>query len=205
MCHMTHSYAWHNSFMRVTWSIHMRDTMHSYVRHTSFICATWLSTFLGAFECATLSFTRATCLILTRPYKFNTEFTNFVRAHPWDLRFACSCVLHGSSMSVTWRIQVYDTTIVRTWLTPCARTDRLSHSCHAPYSHHHSECVKYIQKSCQTYELVLSHVWMCHAIHMNESPDPNHTFAPHSIFIYVSICIYIYICICIYTCIYVYI
>jgi len=194
--------------------------MHSYVRHTSFIRATWLSTFLGAFECATVSFIQATCLILTRLYKLNIEFTNFVRAHPWDLRFAYSCVLHGSSMSVTWRTHVYDTTIIRTWLTPCARTDRLSHSCHALYSHHHSESrqidpevlsdiwislVTRMNVSCHTHEWVMSHIWMCHATHMNESchthewvmshiwmihvthmsasPNPNPTFAAHSVYI----------------------
>ena len=37
-----HSYVWHDSFICVTWCIHMCDMTRSYVRHDSFICATWL-------------------------------------------------------------------------------------------------------------------------------------------------------------------
>ena len=37
MCDMTHSYAWHDSFICVTWLIHMCDMTHSYVWHDSFI------------------------------------------------------------------------------------------------------------------------------------------------------------------------
>jgi len=38
---MTHSYVWHDSFICVTWLIHMCDMTHSYVWHDSFICVTW--------------------------------------------------------------------------------------------------------------------------------------------------------------------
>ena len=48
-CDMTHSYVWHDSFMRVTWLIHacdilihMFDMTYSYVWRDSFICVTWL-------------------------------------------------------------------------------------------------------------------------------------------------------------------
>jgi len=37
---MTHSYVWHDPFIRVTWLIHMCDMTHSYVWHDSFICVT---------------------------------------------------------------------------------------------------------------------------------------------------------------------
>jgi len=33
---------WHDSFICVTWLIHMCDMTHSYVWHDSFICVTWL-------------------------------------------------------------------------------------------------------------------------------------------------------------------
>ena len=33
---------WHDSFISVTWLIHMCDMTHSYVCHDSFICVTWL-------------------------------------------------------------------------------------------------------------------------------------------------------------------
>jgi hypothetical protein len=41
--HMTHSYAWHDSFICATWLIHMCDRTHSFVWHDSFICVTWLN------------------------------------------------------------------------------------------------------------------------------------------------------------------
>ena len=47
-CDMTSSYVWHDSFIRVTWLIHVCYMTHSYVWHdsfiwhASFICVTWL-------------------------------------------------------------------------------------------------------------------------------------------------------------------
>ena len=40
MCDMTHSYVWHDSFIRVTWLIHMCDMTRSYVWYDSFIRVT---------------------------------------------------------------------------------------------------------------------------------------------------------------------
>jgi len=42
MCDMTHSYVGHDSFICVTWLIHMCDMTHSYVRLDAFMCVTWL-------------------------------------------------------------------------------------------------------------------------------------------------------------------
>ena len=39
---MTHSYVWNDSFICVSWLIHMCDMTHSYVWHDSFICVSWL-------------------------------------------------------------------------------------------------------------------------------------------------------------------
>jgi len=39
---VTHSYVCHDSFICVTWLIHMCDVTRSYVLHGSFICLTWL-------------------------------------------------------------------------------------------------------------------------------------------------------------------
>jgi len=41
MCDMTHSYVWHDAFICVTWRIHTCDMTHSYVWHDAFICVTW--------------------------------------------------------------------------------------------------------------------------------------------------------------------
>jgi len=42
MCHITHSYGCHDSFIWVPWLIHMGAMTHSYRRHDSFICVPWL-------------------------------------------------------------------------------------------------------------------------------------------------------------------
>ena len=43
MCDMTHSYVWHDSFISVTWLIHMCDMIHSYVWQVSWPCWKWNS------------------------------------------------------------------------------------------------------------------------------------------------------------------
>ena len=42
VCDMTRSRVRHDSFKCMTWLIHMFDMIHSHVRHDSFICGTWL-------------------------------------------------------------------------------------------------------------------------------------------------------------------
>jgi len=42
MWDMTHLYVWHDSLICVTWLIHLCDMTHSYVWHDAFICVTWL-------------------------------------------------------------------------------------------------------------------------------------------------------------------
>jgi len=63
MCDMTRSYVWHDSFIYVTWLIHMCDMTHSYLWHDSSIYVTWL-----IHICATIRWHRdssiyVTCLI----------------------------------------------------------------------------------------------------------------------------------------------
>jgi len=41
-CDMTHVYVWHDSFIHVTWLIHMCDMTHSYMWHDSYVCVTWI-------------------------------------------------------------------------------------------------------------------------------------------------------------------
>jgi len=42
ICDMTYSYMWHASFIYVTWLIHICDMTHLYMWHDSFIYVTWL-------------------------------------------------------------------------------------------------------------------------------------------------------------------
>ena len=43
MCDMTHSYMWHDSFIYVTWLIHICNMTQSDMLHDSFIYVTWLN------------------------------------------------------------------------------------------------------------------------------------------------------------------
>jgi len=43
MCDMTHSYVWHDSLIRGTWSIRVCSIPHSYVQHASFTIGEWLA------------------------------------------------------------------------------------------------------------------------------------------------------------------
>jgi len=42
MCDMTHAYVWHDSFMCLTWLVPKCDMTNSYVWHDSCICVTWI-------------------------------------------------------------------------------------------------------------------------------------------------------------------
>ena len=87
MCDITHSYVQYDSFICVTWLIHMCDMTHSYVcampcsstRHDSFMCVTWLIHMCD----------------MTHSYMCATTY---------------SPVRHGSIICVTWLIHVCDMT-----------------------------------------------------------------------------------------------
>ena len=66
MCDMTHSYASHDSFICVTWLIHMCHMTHSYVRHDSFICVTWLNHMCDMAHYYVWSLLIHTCVACTR-------------------------------------------------------------------------------------------------------------------------------------------
>ena len=87
---MTHFYVWHDSYIGVTWNIHMWDMMHSYVRHDAFmwfhICdMTHWYVWHHSFECVA-------CYIhmcnMTHSYVLATSF----------------CVWHDSFIRVTWEM-----------------------------------------------------------------------------------------------------
>jgi len=91
MCDMTPSYEWHASFICVTWLIHISDVTHSYVWHDSFVCVLWPNHICNV----TLSsvcrdwFIRVTWLI---------HICDMTHSHVW----------HDSSMCVTWLIHTCD-------------------------------------------------------------------------------------------------
>jgi len=98
MCDMTHSRVWHDSFIRVTWIIHMRDMTPSCVWNDSFMCDTCI--------CVTwLIYTwHETCLCVWLFYMC-------------DITSSCVCdmthsyVGHDSFVCVTWLIYMCDMTV----------------------------------------------------------------------------------------------
>ena len=106
---------WHDSFICVTWVIHMCDMTHSHSWHVSFMCVTGLM-----YTCVTtyshvwrFSFFCVTKRILT---------CDMSDAYMWHDSFMCvawlfhvcdmtpSCVWHDSFMCVTWCLHVCDMT-----------------------------------------------------------------------------------------------
>jgi len=141
MCDMTHSYVWHDSFIRVTWITHMCDMTHkcdmthlwcrlrrirppSYVWHDSLIRVTWLThkCDMTHLWCRLRGIRRCAfkCLVL------HMWHDSFIRV-TW-LIHTCgmthSYVWHDSFIRVTWLIR--DSFIRVTWLM---HTRGMTHSC----------------------------------------------------------------------------
>jgi len=141
---MTHSYVWHDSFMCVTWLIHMCDMTHSYVWHDSFICVAWLTLMCDMTHPSTCarsyvwrdSFIRVTRLIhirdITRSYVWHDSSTSMcsvisdmTHSHTW----------HASFVYVTWPIHMCDTTHSHAWHDSFTCVPRLIHTCDTTHSH----------------------------------------------------------------------
>jgi len=98
---MTHSYVSHDSFICVTWLIHMCDMTHSYVWHDSFICMPW-----PIHMCAPL-----------RPRLIYHWFTDLhvcvtwlIHMCVWHDSFICVCDITHSYVCVAWLIHMCDMT-----------------------------------------------------------------------------------------------
>jgi len=98
MCDVTHSYVWHDSFIRVTWPIHMCDMTHSYVWHDSCIRVTWLihTSDMTLSDVWHDSFIRVTLIRVTRLDKHLTitidVYVECVMAHSYMWHDASICV-----------------------------------------------------------------------------------------------------------------
>jgi len=90
MCDMTHSYVWHDSFIRVTWLIHMCDMTHSYVWHDSFIYVIDKLKRANSEECD-----------ITRETQENTVFLSFKKEKYCDsTRESCWMISRKSRLNV---------------------------------------------------------------------------------------------------------
>ena len=133
----THSYAWHDSFMCVTWLIHMCDVIPSYVWHDLFICVTWLIhmcdmthsyVWQDLFTCVKwLMHVWHDSFIsdVTHLYVWHGPFTCDICVwrdsnnwNVWHDAFTCVRFVHvcqDSFTRVTWPIHMYDMTHSYVW------------------------------------------------------------------------------------------
>jgi len=106
---MTYSYLWHDSFVFVTWLIHMCSithspvygTIHAYVWHDSIMRVTWRIQM-----CAMTHSYVWHVLFMCVPYAFNYLIWLIhvcVMTHPYMTH---SCVCHDSFICVTWLVHV---------------------------------------------------------------------------------------------------
>jgi len=110
MCDMIHLFMWHDSFICVTWLIHMCDRTHLYVWQDSFICVTWLIHMYDIYMCDRThsyvwhdSFINVTRLVHTSRVSFKFDMTHSDVTwliHKWHDSFRCdqthSYVWHNS-------------------------------------------------------------------------------------------------------------
>jgi len=118
VCDMTHSHVWHDSFICVTWRIHVGGVTHSYVWHDSFICVTW----------------RILMSDMTHSYVWPDSFhvCDMTHSYIWMslhrriccVTHLCHCmhaicqqsnVWHDSFICVTWLIHMCDMTHSYVW------------------------------------------------------------------------------------------
>jgi len=101
-CDMTRSYEWHDSFIWVTWLVHMCDMTRSYVWHDSFICVIWL---VHMCDITPHIFTNTTD-------SFFTDTTDSYVRH--DVLISATWIIHMCAMthSYVWR----DSFTCVTWL-----------------------------------------------------------------------------------------
>ena len=114
---MTHSYVRHDSFICVTWLIHMCDMTHSYVRHDSFILATWLidmcdTTHWYVGHDSLISWAR---LMPAIHFSLSRAVTHCVHGkgaplQSWLIDMMHACRVFSQGGFTTWRINICDMT-----------------------------------------------------------------------------------------------
>ena len=108
MCEMTHSYVWHDWFIRVTWLTHVCDMTHLYGCHDWFIRVTWLIHKCGMTDSCVChdSFICVTWLISFVPRFTCSQCTS--QSHMCDMTH--SYVLHHAFIRVSWMIHKFGMT-----------------------------------------------------------------------------------------------
>ena len=169
---LSHSYAWHDSFMCVTWLIH--------VGHDSFVRVTWLIYMGSDVRLDDVDVWNMMHLYVWLEFIYMFDLTHLS---------ALGVCLSLSSSSV-WR----DSLVCVTHIIHKSYSIRRIHSCDLTYTYvwtrmnvfirrihsSHKNCLVYVthsflnhgthmNESWHTHEWVMAHTWMSHGTHMNES------------------------------------
>jgi len=89
MCVMTHSYVCHDSFICVSWLIHMCVMTHSYVCHDSFIFVSWL-----IHMCVLVCLAAAWCMCMWYTCVFVCVREWELDCHSWHTCNSCNTHTH---------------------------------------------------------------------------------------------------------------
>jgi len=183
---MTHSYAWHDSFIRAIWLIFRVSSAHGqfenvkHVRHDSFVCAAWHIHFIE-WLIHVKDMTHISCAFSAILFE-NVEPAAFVCWHDsfvYVTGLIHICAMSPSPLAEEIWIKNYDYPRFRRshsrrdqWLGPTR--DGIS-GCRD----HKSACL--LSMICVAYHRIgdVSHTWMSHGTHMNESC---HTFEWYHIY-----------------------
>ena len=195
---MTPSYVWHDSFVCVTWRIYECDTTYLYASmkerlswliHSNTVCKTLQHT---ATHCNILQHTATHCnrdchdwFTLTQYNTTSAHSNTYVHnSHQERLSWIIRCNTLQRSCNTMQHIYIQHTgaeeQIVMTHLLQHTAT-QLQHSCNTNVYYKQATChdsfiathCNTAATHCNTSEWVMSHIWMGHVIHMNESC---HTF-----------------------------
>jgi len=148
-CDMTHSYMcmWHDAFIRVTCLISCYSSIRTWLIHI-----VWL-----LHVCDNIhqydGVRRIHMCYLTHSRMWHDSFMFETRhIHMCDMPHPYVCMWHDVFIRVTWLIHTVDITDSPVW-------------------HNSFVCVTWnvMKWSCHTYGWVMSHIWMSHVTHMNES------------------------------------
>jgi len=180
ICHMTHSCVWrdsamthwylsHDAFMCVAWLIHVCEVTHSCVWRDSFMCVKWLIHVCG----------------VTRRCARSEIFLDmtWVVGIDEDLELSVDVidnsigVWYDSFVCVTWRIYIFGATrshgrrdVLILWHDAFTRVIwRITSQCEWVMSHIWMSHVTHMNESWHIYEWVMSQIWISHVTHMNES------------------------------------